>query len=122
MALTDKDVLKQAVLNLLKNSAEALTDGGNIHVETEFVPGDKENHVDNGNGRAKLTIRDDGPGIPESVRDQLFQPFVTSKASHEGLGLSIAQGLIQQLHGTISCDPAAESGTQFTIWLPVASS
>jgi putative nucleotidyltransferase with HDIG domain len=115
--MTDKDILKQAIINLLKNSAEALSDGGNIHIETEFVAG--ESH-ENGDGKAKLIIRDDGPGIPEEVRAQLFQPFVTSKAQHEGLGLSIAHGLIKQLRGTITCDPVADSGTQFTICLPVA--
>jgi len=128
MTLTDKDILKQAVINLLKNSAEALANGGNIHVETEFVQGGRDGQhatadsVENGGGKAKLIIRDDGPGIPDTVRARLFQPFVTSKAEHEGLGLSIAHGLIRQLRGTISCDPETESGTQFTICLPVVSS
>jgi signal transduction histidine kinase len=126
--LTDRDILKQAIINLLKNSAEALSDGGNIHVETEFVPGDNSADLptgesgDNGVGKARLIIRDDGPGIPEEIRSQLFQPFVTSKAQHEGLGLSIAHGLIQQLRGTITCDPVTDSGTQFTICLPVVGS
>ena len=126
--LTDKDILKQAVVNLLKNSAEALPDGGNIHVETAYAPENGADHEapntshDQRNGTAKLIIRDDGPGIPEHVRARLFQPFVTSKSGHEGLGLSIVHKLVEQLNGTISCDKQTNSGTQFTICLPVASS
>ncbi len=127
MALTDKDILKQAVINLLKNSAEALTSGGNIHVLTMFTPrNSKTEHTsesfnDNNAGKAQLIIRDDGPGIPEKVRARLFQPYVTSKSGHEGLGLSIVHRLIDQLSGTIACESGPGSGAEFTICLPVVN-
>jgi putative nucleotidyltransferase with HDIG domain len=127
-ALADRDILKQAIINLLTNSAEALPDGGNIHVETSFAPEDGSVHhlwagsSNNRSGTAQLIIRDDGPGIPETIRSRLFQPFVSSKDGHEGLGLSIVHTLVERLNGTISCDPGPNSGTQFTICLPVENS
>ena len=67
-----------------------------------------------------LTIGDDGPGIPEKIREKLFSPFMTTKGhGHSGLGLSIVHRAVQDLGGTIECESDREKGTCFTISLPL---
>lgn len=69
----------------------------------------------------EISIRDNGIGIPEEIRDKLFQPFFTTKPTGEGtgLGLSISYDIITQQHGgRITVDSIAGQYTEFTIWLP----
>jgi signal transduction histidine kinase/HD-like signal output (HDOD) protein len=121
---TEKNSLKQVVINLVKNSAEAMTEGGNIHISTrcrgvtEQAPGA---------GQAlpagiDILIRDDGPGIPEEIRQHLFEPFHSTKEEgHSGLGLSIVHNIISRLGGSISCETTPQTGTTFKITLPAIS-
>jgi signal transduction histidine kinase len=67
-----------------------------------------------------IIVRDDGPGIAEEIASNLFDPFVSTKGEgNSGLGLSIVQNIITQLHGTIACTSKKEEGTTFTIELPI---
>jgi len=67
----------------------------------------------------EITIRDDGSGVPDSVKSKLFEPFVSSKGEgHAGLGLSIAYNIIRELNGTTSCESDETTGTTFKIILP----
>ncbi|KAF0189077.1 MAG: putative signal transduction [Desulfobulbaceae bacterium] len=122
------DDIKQIVINLIKNSAEALQEGGNIYVETHQKETPHSILTDNRAARFQdrivITVRDDGPGIAEEIADSLFDPFVSTKTSttatgNAGLGLSIVQNIVTQLHGTISCESSRENGTSFTIELPI---
>ena len=73
-------------------------------------------------GNVEIIIRDDGPGIPNTIKSQLFEPFVTSKGeAHAGLGLSIVYNIVQELRGTITCESEEKKGTSFKIVLPIAS-
>jgi signal transduction histidine kinase/HD-like signal output (HDOD) protein len=111
--VTEKDTLKQIIINLVKNSAEAIESDGSITITTKSKVGK------NGSGRAIITLSDDGPGIPEEIQEKLFAPFMTTKEQgHSGLGLSIVHKAVHDLGGTIECESSREKGTHFTISLP----
>ena len=119
----DRDQLVQVVLNLVKNAAEASPDeGGVIRISTAYRTGMRL--MDAGDGRRRpapveITIADNGPGIPASVRERLFAAFVTTKSRGSGLGLALVAKLVNDHEGTIECDSDAE-GTAFRVRLPVA--
>lgn len=107
---TDKNSLKQVFINLIKNAIEALREGGNLYVSTRHVL-----------GYVEITISDDGPGIPDTIKSRLFEPFVSSKGKdHAGLGLSIVYNIVKELKGTITCKSDRKKGTSFKIVLPIA--
>lgn len=114
----DPDLLIQATLNITRNAIAALGErGGEITYRTRpirhFTIGHKHHRL-----VLQLDIMDNGPGIPESIREQIFFPMVTGNAKGTGLGLSIAQSLINQHGGLIAC--ASKPGkTVFTIYLPM---
>lgn len=105
--------VKQVLTNLLKNAAEALDKGGKITVSTE--------HTVSVNGKDYMAIyvSDNGPGIPDSIKTQLFSPVNSTKGSdHSGLGLSIVKKLIDTMQGSIVCRSNPDNGTEFQILLP----
>lgn len=104
--------LRQVVMNLLKNAAEALPEGGRIHLAT------RDRIHKNGALFVELRIGDNGPGLSEQVLNGLFTPVASAKPGHAGLGLSIVKQLLDQLGAEISCASAAETGTLFQILLP----
>ena len=103
--------LQEIFINILNNAIQALTSEkeGNIWLATT----EKE-------GKILITIRDDGPGIAEEIRDRLFDPFVTTKPPGEGtgLGLSICYGIVKRYDGEILVNSKIGSGTTFTVVLP----
>ncbi|MFA7268090.1 MAG: HDOD domain-containing protein [Sterolibacterium sp.] len=112
----DADTLKQILLNLIKNAAEAIPESGEIVVATGAAI--------NRDGRlyCSLSVQDNGPGIAPEVLAKLFSPIATTKTGqHMGLGLSIVHGLVRQLGGTIACR-SSRDGTCFEILLPVCLS
>lgn len=105
--------LRQVLLNLMKNAAEALGEGGRIVIATR----DRVNF--DGRDCIEITVSDNGPGIAPQVRARLFQPVKSTKGGeHAGLGLTIAHNLIKQLNGSISCHSEEGTGTTFQILLP----
>lgn len=113
----DADLIHRTVSNLMLNAAQALDGGGTIIVSVgEAGPGEVPSGPEV--RQVKLVIKDDGPGIPEAVRDHLFEPFVTGRQGGTGLGLAIVQRAVTSHHGVILVDTAANFGTTFTIILP----
>jgi signal transduction histidine kinase len=100
---TDPDLLKQALLNLIRNSVEAIPSGREGSVRLQAAE-----H----NGEVVISLEDDGPGLPPTVREKLFEPFVTTKASGTGLGLAIAKKVIETLGGSLSLEAAQPRGTR----------
>jgi signal transduction histidine kinase/HD-like signal output (HDOD) protein len=109
----NRNGLKQVLINLIKNAAEAMLDGGTLIIETQ----DLINM--NGKQYVELTISDSGPGISDEVLANLFSPISTTKGeNHSGLGLSICKSIIDEMEGMISCQKQENSGTKFVLLLP----
>ena len=123
--VTDRNGLKQVLINLLKNAIEAMKQGGNLYVRTKcLVTRDLEEMAVKREGKAEqyveISVRDDGAGIPEAVRQRLFEPYVTTKGEgHSGLGLSVVHSIVKDLGGTIQCESAEGKGTTFVIRFPL---
>jgi two-component system nitrogen regulation sensor histidine kinase GlnL len=120
--LGDRDQLVQVFLNLVKNAAEAAPGtGGEIVIGTAFEPGVRLS-VAGGDERIRLplavTIQDNGDGIPDDLRDCLFDPFVTGKAGGTGLGLSLVAKIIGD-HGGMIEFTREPRRTVFRVLLPV---
>jgi two-component system nitrogen regulation sensor histidine kinase GlnL len=117
LVLGDGDLLIQAILNIVRNAAQAVGARGRIQIKTRI---DRQVTIGHRRNRmaVKIEIHDDGPGIPPELMGQIFYPMVTGRAEGTGLGLSIAQSLINQHGGLIEC--TSEPGhTVFSIYLPL---
>ncbi|MBS1137994.1 MAG: nitrogen regulation protein NtrB [Proteobacteria bacterium] len=113
----DREQLIQAVLNVVRNAAQALKGRGEITLRTRA-----RRQVTVAKRRYRLALElqiiDNGPGIPDEIRDKIFFPLVSGREGGSGLGLSLAQSFIQQHHGMIEVD--SEPGrTCFSIVLPI---
>ena len=104
--------LNQVVLNLLTNAVQAAGKGGAVRLSTEAA-GD----------RVVVRVADDGPGVPEELRERIFEPFFTTRAVGEGtgLGLSIANTVVEAHEGTIEVEDAPGGGAVFVITVPGGS-
>jgi two-component system nitrogen regulation sensor histidine kinase GlnL len=113
----DRDLLIQALLNIVRNAIQAVGDSGVITLRTRTLRQFTIGHI-----RHKLVCRvdiiDNGPGIPEHARESIFYPMVSHRPEGTGLGLSIAQTLIQQHDGIILCE-SQPGHTVFSVMLPV---
>ena len=119
---SDRNSLVQVIMNLIKNAVEAMPDGGRIAVETKWLGMAQRKTKAVGGGKGgwiRITIRDNGPGIPEHIKAHLFEPSCSSKdTSHFGLGLYIAHSIVKELKGSIHCRSEEGVGTAFQILLP----
>ncbi len=104
----DPKQLRQALLNIVKNSFEAMSDGGKLTVSTSREDSQVEIH-----------IADTGRGIPEEEAELVFTPFFSTKHGGTGLGLPITTHIIREHHGTVGFESFVGLGTIFTIRLPV---
>jgi HD-like signal output (HDOD) protein/nitrogen-specific signal transduction histidine kinase len=110
---SNADKLKQILVNLVFNAAEAMPDGGEILLMTARRAAAK------GSENLEITVQDNGPGLPAHVLDSLYLPVNSSKGGqHQGLGLSIMAKLVDELGGSKQCSSSA-AGTRFRILLPI---
>jgi len=107
-----KDKLKQIFINIIKNGAEAMQNGGTMTITS------RDNFYQNGKQYVEITIQDNGPGINAEILKNLFKPVVSTKEGHSGLGLSIVNTLVQELSGNISCYSNQNQGTEFKLLIP----
>jgi len=113
----DKEQLIQSVLNIVRNAAQALNGRGEIELRSRA-----RRQVTLAKQRYKLALElqvvDNGPGIPEELRERIFYPLVSGRDGGTGLGLTLSQTFVQHHHGSLECD--SEPGrTCFTIMLPL---
>jgi two-component system, NtrC family, nitrogen regulation sensor histidine kinase GlnL len=118
----DREQLIQATLNIARNACEAMAEriaagDATLELRTRIA-----RQVTIGKQRWRLAlelhIEDNGPGVPESIRDRIFYPLVTGREGGSGLGLTLAQTFVQQHQGTIECD-SAPGRTVFTVLIPL---
>jgi two-component system cell cycle sensor histidine kinase/response regulator CckA len=118
----DKSQINQVFNNLIINAVQSMSEGGTIHIiakrvvvdeqEKEYLPLKEGNYI-------KVSVRDEGVGMPEQFLKNIFDPFFTTKVEGTGLGLAIAYSIIQKHGGFIGVDSIINVGTTFNIYLPV---
>jgi signal transduction histidine kinase len=111
----DREQMKQVFLNLLLNAIQAMEQGGKLKVATALkhpVPGANRGSF------AKISFQDTGKGIPEDVKGKVFEPFYSTKEGGIGLGLSIAQRIVEEHGGEIGLESSPGKGTVFYLTIP----
>lgn len=108
-ALFDEAQIRQALLNLLRNAREAMPGGGAIDV---CVAAEGMS--------VAIDVDDRGGGIPEEIRDRVFDPFFSTKGEGTGLGLAITRHIVDAHGGSVTCVPRTGGGTRFRLALPIA--
>lgn len=126
--LANRDALEQVLINLVSNARDAAIGGGGpaeIVVQTRFVSGLAFSAIRQGRAvplPIEITVSDNGPGIEPALRDHVFEPFVSSKPSGQGLGLSLVRKLVRDMSGNISHERDSRAGlTHFRLHLPQAA-
>lgn len=109
---SDKNRLRQVITNILFNAFDAVSKGGEIEIEAyiESQSGEKDE-------KCIVSIKDNGPGIPQEIKERIFEPFFTTRETGTGLGLYIAYGIINSLKGSLDVESSGK-GTAFFIRLP----
>jgi hypothetical protein len=105
----DRDLLKQAVLNVVVNAIHAMPDGGELRFEASA-----------GQDTAELRISDTGVGIPPELREKIFRLYFSTKKEGSGIGLAMTFRIVQLHDGTIDFTSEPGKGTTFLIRLPIA--
>ena len=105
----DRDAIQQVCINLLSNAIASLAAGGHVEVAIE----------QSSRTMAVFSVRDDGPGVLESLRERIFDPFVTGRASGVGLGLTFVKRIVSAHRGSVRLEPSGGSGAYFRIELPL---
>ena len=110
VANIDADLLKQAVLNVIQNGAQAMQQGGTLEVVLE------EDHKS-----GVLRIADEGPGIPSDIREKIFDLYFTTKSGGSGIGLAMTYRVLQLHHGSVEVQSRQGRGTEFLLRIPLAA-
>jgi two-component system nitrogen regulation sensor histidine kinase GlnL len=113
----DPEQLIQATLNIARNAAQAMHGQGELTMRTRV---DRQISLESRRYRLgmRVEIIDNGPGVPEDIREQIFYPLVSGREGGSGLGLAVAQTLVTQNHGTIDCE-SRPGHTVFSIFFPL---
>ena len=106
----DSDLIKQAALNVIQNGAQAMPEGGRLRVVLEEQ-----------RKFAVLRIADQGPGIPEEIRERIFDLYFTTKTGGSGIGLAMTYRILQLHYGSIELESSPGRGTEFLLRIPLAS-
>lgn len=107
--ICDESQIKQAIINIMLNSINAMPDGGLLTVSTEKAGNDN---------MIKIVISDTGTGIPEDVLNELFTPFISTKTQGLGLGLTITKSIVKTHNGKIKASNLPEKGAVVTVLIP----
>jgi C4-dicarboxylate-specific signal transduction histidine kinase len=113
MVEADQISLQQVLLNLLNNAIDAM---GNLPAESRLLTVTTRVYQ----GAGEIVVDDSGPGIPDHIKDRLFDSFFTTKPEGLGMGLSICRSIVEALHGRISVEQRTEGGARFRVTVPLA--
>lgn len=102
--------IRQVLLNLMMNSVDAMYGGGTLTVRTEFIRDDNQ---------ALIQVSDTGTGIPDSLLENLFEPFASDKVTSTGLGLAISKSIVLKHNGQITARNNPEGGATFKVMFPI---
>jgi len=115
----DKGQISQVIANLVINAKEAMPEGGNLYIEAENIENIERLSIGNLTGNfVKITLRDEGVGIPSKYLDKIFDPYFSTKQTGDGLGLAIVYSIIKKHDGHITVESSPGVGTAFTLYLP----
>jgi signal transduction histidine kinase len=106
--MLDESQITQVLINLMRNAAESMPNGGEITISSRR----------NGD-MAEIAVKDTGTGIPPEVMDRIFSPFFTTKPNGTGLGLAVSRKIVDDHGGRMSVSSKRGEGTVFTISLPI---
>jgi signal transduction histidine kinase len=136
IANVDSDLLKQAVLNVIQNGAQAMPEGGRLEVVLEGdqplaagaerpangrVPAAAGDRQTSGWKSAVLRVADQGQGIPEDIREKIFDLYFTTKVGGSGIGLAMTYRILQLHHGSVEVQSERDRGTEFRLRIPLAA-
>ena len=135
IANVDADLFKQAVLNVIQNGAQAMPEGGRLEVvlEEDRKSGEVPASLAPAKGlagnqlapaawkSALLRIADEGPGIPEDIREKIFDLYFTTKSGGSGIGLAMTYRILQLHHGSVDVQSREGRGTEFRLRIPLTS-
>jgi signal transduction histidine kinase len=110
VANVDADLLKQAVLNVILNGAQSMPEGGKLEVILEE---DRRT--------ATLRISDEGSGIPDEIREKIFDLYFTTKSDGSGIGLAMTYRILQLHHGSIEVQSKTGRGSEFKLRIPLSA-
>jgi PAS domain S-box-containing protein len=117
----DEGQINQVIQNLVMNALQAMPEGGNIIISAQNVRIDERNtkiyQLPQGDF-VKISIEDNGTGIPKENFDKIFDPYFTTKEKGHGLGLSTSYSIIKKHNGQITVESGGISGTVFNVWIP----
>ncbi|MBT8489660.1 MAG: PAS domain S-box protein [Deltaproteobacteria bacterium] len=113
----DFEMMRQAILNIAINCIRAMPNGGELRIETNrsMMENDMKEKIQS----VSILIKDNGVGIPESIKDRIFDPFFTTHKEGTGLGLSVTHSIVTEHNGIILVDSEEGKGTMFNVSLPV---
>ena len=115
----DADLIKQALLNVIKNGAQAMPQGGVLCVTLEDGRRDETGKEDV-RRFAVLRISDEGPGIPEDIREKIFDLYFTTKSGGSGIGLAMTYRILQLHYGSVEVQSNRERGTEIVLRIPLS--
>jgi signal transduction histidine kinase len=104
----DEEQMRQVLMNLVMNGLQATPVGGRVTVRARLE-----------GSLLALVVSDNGPGVPDNLKDRVFDPFFTTRESGTGLGLAVVQQIVKQHGGTIDVDGDVSGGASFTVRIPI---
>jgi CheY-like chemotaxis protein len=115
----DAGQMAQVLDNVIANAVQAMPKGGTLRISADNVRLDADNTMALPEGDyVRIVVADEGEGIPKAIRESIFDPFFTTKESGSGLGLPAAYSTVKRHGGYLGIEPASETGTVCTIFLP----
>jgi signal transduction histidine kinase/CheY-like chemotaxis protein len=118
----DRGQISQVIYNLVKNAEQAMPEGGTIRIDarnTRILPNEEPLLLKEGN-YLKISVRDEGSGIPADIFPQIFDPYFTGKPGGTGLGLTSALSIVKNHRGTITVDSPPAGGVTISVYLPAS--